>query len=150
MRASLYFRIAAILIALFAVGHTMGFRQTDPGWGLDSTIASMKTIRFVAQGFNRSYWDFFVGFGLFVSLLLILAAVVAWQMGSLPAPTLASMRIVVWALTVCFGLVTLLSWRYFFLAPVVFSLLIFICLLAGTLTLERNLCVDGYSVGQGY
>ena len=139
MRASLYFRMAAILIALFAVGHTMGFRQTDPRWGLDSTIASMKTIRFVTQGFNRSYWDFFVGFGLFVSLFLILAAVVAWQMGSLPAPTLASMRVVAWALTVCFGIVTLLSWRYFFLVPVVFSLLIFISLLAGTLTLECSL-----------
>lgn len=133
MKASLCFRVASVLIILFASGHTLGFRQIDPRWGIDATVASMKAIRFTTQGFNRSYWDFFVGFGLFATLFLVFAAVVAWQLGNMSSPPVASMRALAWVLTLCFGLVAVVSWRYFFLAPVIFAVLIFICLLAGTL-----------------
>jgi hypothetical protein len=138
MKASLFFRIASVLSVLFACGHTVGFRQTDPHWGIDATVTSMKGIRFAIQGFNRSYWDFFVGFGLFVTVFLVFAAVIAWQLGSLPGPVLASMRIPAWALTLCFGAIAVLSWRYFFIAPLVFSVLIFACVLAGTLMSQRT------------
>lgn len=30
MKASLFYRIAAVLLQLFAVGHALGFRQSDP------------------------------------------------------------------------------------------------------------------------
>lgn len=129
MKASTLYRIASVLLLLFAVGHTLGFRKVDPKWRVDSLIGSMRSIRFDAQGFNRTYWDFYVGFGLFVSVFLVFAAVLAWQMGGLPVETLASMRVTVWALALCFVVVTILSWRYFFIAPVVFSAVI--CLIAG-------------------
>src|SRR5205085_10861833 len=35
VKASLLYRIAAILLLLFAVGRTLGFRQSDPTWGVD-------------------------------------------------------------------------------------------------------------------
>ena len=40
MRASLFYRIAAVLLLLFAAGHTLGFRQSDPAWG--AAMASAK------------------------------------------------------------------------------------------------------------
>lgn len=137
MKASLFFRIASVLIVLFAGGHTAGFLQTDPQWGVDATVASMKSVRFAVQGFHRSYYDFFVGFGLFVTVFLVCGAVIAWQLGRPAGPLPASMRVSAWALTFCFGAVAILSWRYFFMAPLVFSLLIFVCLLVGTLLLQR-------------
>jgi hypothetical protein len=88
----------------------------------------MRSVHFKANGSERTYWDFFVGFGLFVTVLLPFASAVAWQLGSLPAPTLAGMRISVWGFAICFAFVTFLSWRYFFLAPVIFSAAILICL----------------------
>jgi hypothetical protein len=130
MKASLFYRIAAILLLLFAAGHTLGFRQIDPKWGVDSLVQSMKSIHFIANGANRTYWDFFVGFGLFVSVLMVFAAIVAWQLGGLPAETLARMRICTWGFALCFGVVAYLSWRYFFLVPVVFSIVILLCLIA--------------------
>lgn len=139
MKPTIFFRIAALLITLFAAGHTLGFRQTDPAWGLDSMLSSMKTIRFSTQGFQRTYWDFFVGFGLFVTVFLLFAAFVAWQLGGLSRPALASLRPLAWALTISFGLVTILSWRFFFIAPVIFSFVIFACLLAGSLTIDHAL-----------
>lgn len=128
MKPSLLYRIASILLILFAVGHTLGFRQVDPKWGVDSLIQSMKSVHFNANGSERTYWDFFVGFGLFVTALMVLASIVAWQFGSLSAETLASMRISVWGFVLCFAFVAFLSWRYFFLVPVIFSITILVCL----------------------
>ena len=130
MKASLFYRIAAVLLLLFAVGHTFGFRQTDPAWGVDTLLGSMRSIHFDVQGFSRTYWDFFVGFGLFVSVFLVFAAVLAWQLGGLAPEILARLRGPAWALVICFAAITILTWRYFFIAPLVLSILITVCLTA--------------------
>ena len=54
MKASVFYRIAAVLLLLFAIGHTLGFRQSDPHWGVDALLASMRSIHFDVQGFNRT------------------------------------------------------------------------------------------------
>jgi hypothetical protein len=130
LRASTFYRIAAVLLLLFDVGHTLGFRQSDPAWGVDTLLASMRSIHFDVQGFSRTYWDLFVGAGFNVSVFFLFAAVLAWQLGGLPAETLARMRGITWAFALCFAAVTILSWRYFFILPIVFSLLITVCLIA--------------------
>jgi hypothetical protein len=131
MKASLLYRIASVLLLLFAIGHTLGFRQTNPEWGVGPLIDSMRSIHFDAQGFNRTYWDFFSAFGLFFSVFLLFAAVLAWQLGSLPAEIFARLRGTAWALAVCFAAVTALSFKYAFTTPIVFSTLITLCLIAG-------------------
>ncbi len=130
MRASTLYRLTSVLLLLFDFGHTLGFRQSDPKWGVDSLLVSMRSIHFDVQGFSRSYWDFFVGSGLFVSVFLLFAAVLAWQLGGLSAETLALLRGPAWALALCFAAVTILSWRYFFILPIVFTFLITVCLVA--------------------
>jgi hypothetical protein len=130
VKARILYRISSVLLLLFAVGHTIGFRQSDPTWGVDTLLGSMRSVRFDVQGFSRTYWDFFVGFGLFVSVFLVFAAVLAWQLGGLAPETLALLRGPAWALVVCLAAITILSWRYFFIAPIVFSILITLCLTA--------------------
>ena len=127
MNASLLYRIAAVLILLFDVGHTSGFPWSDPKWGVD--VGSMRSTHFDILGSSRTYWDFHVGFGLFVSMFLLLAVVLAWQLGGLPAGTLALMRGTAWTFAVCFAAITVLSWRYFFIIPIVFSMVITVCLI---------------------
>jgi hypothetical protein len=128
MKASVFYRMAAGLILLFDIGHTFGFRQSDPAWGVDALLSSMRSIHFEVQGFSRTYWDLFVGAGFLVSVFLLFGAVLAWQLGGLPAETLARMRPTAWALALCFVAVTILSLKYLFLLPIVFSLLITVCL----------------------
>ncbi len=128
MKASVFYRMAAGLILLFDIGHTFGFRQSDPTWGVDTLLSSMRSVHFEVQGFSRTYWDLFVGAGLFVSVFLLFAAVLAWQLGGLSAETLARMRPTAWALALCFVAMTILSLKYLFLGPIVFSLLITVCL----------------------
>jgi hypothetical protein len=129
VKPSVLYRIAAVLLLLFAIGHTLGFRQIDPKWGVDSLIGSMQSIHFDAQGFRRTYWDFFVGFGLFVSVFQLFAAVLAWQLGGLSKETLRLMPVVTWSLAICFGGVTVLCWLYFFIVPIIFSAVITSCLI---------------------
>jgi len=128
LKAATFYRIAAVLIVLFALGHTVGFLQHDPSWGVDTLLASMKSTHFNIQGFSRSYWDFFVGFGLFVTVFLLFAAVLAWELGGLASENLARLRIITGAFALCFAVFIVLSWRFFFAIPLVFSVLITVCL----------------------
>jgi hypothetical protein len=131
MKASLLYRIASVLLLLFAIGHTLGFRQNNPEWGVGALIESMRSIHFDAQGFSRTYWDFFSAFGLFFSIFLLFAAVLAWQLGGLPAETFTKMRLTAWALAIGFVAVTAVSLKYAFTTPLVFSSIITMCLMAG-------------------
>jgi hypothetical protein len=133
MKASLLYRIASVLLILFALGHTLGFRRVDPRWKLDSIIAALRSTHFEVQGLNRTYWDFYVGFGLFVTILLLLTAILTWQLGGLPKDHLSEMRVVAWGLAACFVAVTFLSWKYFFIVPVIFSGVVAICLILAAL-----------------
>ena len=127
MKASVFYRIAAVLLLLFDAGHTSGFPWSDPKWGVD--LSSMQSTHFYIVGFSRTYWDFYVGFGLFVSVFLLLAVVLAWQLSRLPPVSLALMRSTAWAFALCFAAITVLSWKYFFVVPIVFSIVTTVCLI---------------------
>jgi hypothetical protein len=127
--ASIFYRIAAVLLLLFDAGHTAGFPWSDPAWGVD--LGLMRSTHFYVMGFSRTYWDFYVGFGLFVSVFLLLAVVLAWQLGGLPPESLKHMRGTAWTFALCFAGITVLSWKYFFIVPIVFSIVITLCLTAG-------------------
>jgi hypothetical protein len=130
LRASILYRAAAVLLVLFAVGHTLGFRESDPAWGVDTVLRLMQSTHFTIQGFMRTYWDFYVGAGLTVGVLYLFSAVLAWQLAGLPGETLARMRVTAWGFAACFAAVTVLSAEYLFWIPIVMSSLVTVCLSA--------------------
>jgi hypothetical protein len=138
MKASLLYRISAVLLALFAVAHTAGFTQSDPAWGVDTVLALMRSVHFELQGFSRTYWDIFLAAGFSVGVFYLFAAILAWQLAGIPAGTLAGMRVIVWALVLCFAAITVVSWRYLFMIPIVFSGVITVCLAAAAWRSARS------------
>ena len=130
MKASMFYRIAAVLLLLFAAGHTFGFQQSDPAWGVDALLTSMRSIHFDVQGFNRTYWDLFVAAGFSAGVLYLFAAILAWQLGGLPVATVALMRGTAWAFALAFAAITVVSLRYLFIIPIALSLAITVCLSA--------------------
>lgn len=130
MKSSILYRTAAVLLLLFALAHTFGFRQSDPQWGVDGLLAAMRSTHFDVQGFHRSYWDLFVAAGLSVGVFYFFLALVAWQLGGLSDRTLHEMRVVRWAFALAFAVITVISWRYLFVLPIIFTLLITACLSA--------------------
>jgi hypothetical protein len=130
MKASVFYRIAAVLLLLLAIGHTLGFRQSDPQWGVDALLSSMRSIHFDVQGFNRTYWDLFLAAGFSISVFYLFAAVLAWQLGSLSSDIPARTRGIGWAFALCFAAITVVLWRYLFLLPIVLTLLVTLSLIA--------------------
>jgi hypothetical protein len=130
MKPSVIYRVAAVLLLLFAVAHTLGFSQSDPRWGVDALLASMRALHFDVAGSSRTYWDLFLAAGYSVGVFYLFAAVLAWQLGGLAGETLARMRGIRWAFALCFAAITVVSWRYLFIVPVVFSGVLTACLTA--------------------
>ena len=128
MSTSLLYRAAAVLLVLFALGHQVGFRQVDPQWGVTQLTDGLKAAHFEVQGSTRTYWEFFSGFGFFVTVLLLFSAILAWQLGGLPASTLATLRVVLWSFAGCYVVIAVLTWRYFFVAPLAFAVLVALAL----------------------
>ena len=130
MKASIFYRIASVLLLIFAAGHTLGFRQSDPQWGADALLGLMRSVHFDVQGFNRTYWDLFEAAGFSVGVFYGFAAILAWQLGGLPAATLALMRSTAWGFALCFAAITVVSCRFLFILPIAFSIVITLCLTA--------------------
>ena len=128
MKPLAFYRVASGLLLLFAIGHTLGFQQSDPAWGVGAILGSMQSSQFAVQGFTRTYWDFFLGAGFTVGVLYLFAAVLAWQLSGLPVSTVAAMRTTTWSFAACFVAVAALSCRYLFWIPIIMSGVIAACL----------------------
>lgn len=132
MTTKLIYRIVAALLLVFALGHTLGFTKVDPSWGVGAPIAALREIHFTAQGTpDRTYWGFYLGFGYFCSVLMLFAACVAWQLGGLPSDRLRELQFISWAFAMVFVVNAFLMWRFFFTAPMIFTVLIALGLIAG-------------------
>ena len=130
MTPSLLYRIASVLLVLYAAGHTFGFQHVDPRWGVDALVNGLRTTRFTVQGrWERTYWGFILGFGYFCTVLMLFTALLAWQLGGLPRATLATIPVITWGFAVTYVAATAVTMRYFFSAPIVFSSLVTICLI---------------------
>jgi hypothetical protein len=130
MKAALLLRIAAVMAFLHGVLHTIGgvFGGAAPG-AQATAVAAMKTNQFDVTGLTRSYWDFFMGFGLFITVTFLLEAVVFWQLAAMTKTDAVRTRPIVMAFCVGYVAYAVLAWRYFFVVPVVFEVVIALCLL---------------------
>jgi hypothetical protein len=128
MSSARLYRVSNVLLVLFAAAHSLGFRQVDPKWNVDATIAAMKTT-FQVQGQTRSYWDFFTGFGFFATALVLFCAILSWQFAKLPAEVLKQLSLARWALAACFVALTTLTWFCVAPVPAIFSAVITLVLI---------------------
>jgi hypothetical protein len=125
----LFLRIAAVLTFIHAVLHTIGgvFGKAEPGPAAVA-VEAMKANQFLLMGYMRSYWEFYRGMGLAVTIFLMAEAVVFWQLGSLARTDARPLRPVVATFLVAYAVLAVNSYTYFFLAPVIVEILIAACL----------------------
>ena len=126
MSSKLLLRIAAGLTFLHALSHTWGVFSIDAGATPEdaAVLNAMKSHHFEVMGWQRSFWDFFLGFGLAVTVFLLLLSVLLWQIGTLTTvkPRLAQPMIA--ASFVAWAGLAILDWCLFFPAPLVASILL--------------------------
>ena len=136
MSTNALYRGAAVVLVLFAAGHTFGFLKFRPAnaEGL-AVYEGMQRVTFSVGSGSYTYGGFYRGFGLFATAFLLFSALVAWQIGEMSPAVRPSVAVMAWGLVVAQAVSTLLSFMYFFPAPSSFSVVSLALLVAGALRL---------------
>ena len=134
-----WLRVAAVLTIIHAVLHTVGgvYGAIAPGPEAVA-VTAMKANEFMAFGHPHTMWGFYRGMGLAVSVFLVLAAVVLWLLAYLVKRDGALLRPVVFMFAVGFLAMAVISWQFFFIAPVIVELLIAACLVMAAVGLKKE------------
>jgi D-alanyl-lipoteichoic acid acyltransferase DltB (MBOAT superfamily) len=140
MKSWIWFRALAVILAFFTLGHTLGTRQaitTTPEEA--AVISSMQQYRVPVMGFLRSYWDFYRGFSVTISVLLAALMVIAWQLGALSRRN--PREALPFAVTILIACVAnaIVSFSYFFTAPMVTSVAAVLCAGVALVLVRREL-----------
>ena len=121
MTSTLLLRAASIISLLFTIGHTLGGRKQWSPMGGNDVLTAMTTFRFDAMGANRSYLDFYMGFGWSLSVAMLLQTVLLWQLASLAQTEPARVRPMIAAFALATASGGVIAWRFIFPVPALFS-----------------------------
>jgi hypothetical protein len=129
VKAATWLRALAIILGLFALGHTIGTAvpTVTRGPGEAAVFSVMQGYRFPVMGFERSYWQFYRGFALTISVLMVMLAVFAWQLVPLSKRSPADALPMAVTLLVGLTLNLVVTVVFFFAAPMVFSIVVVLC-----------------------
>jgi hypothetical protein len=140
MKPTLFLRIASVLTFVFCAGHTIGGVFGKPAPGVQAfVVQTMKANAFDAMGSRRTWWAFNIGYGLMVSVTLIVHAFLFWHLGTLVKTQGGRLRTILALLFVEFAVQAPIAGRYFFLGPCIGSGIIAACLAAAFFTAPRGI-----------
>jgi hypothetical protein len=124
------YRLAAYALALYALGHTMGAVVSTPRFGpeSDAVVAAMKSVHVAAMGANCTWYGFYRGFGIFVSIFFVFSAIMAWLLGGKSVEERLALAPLTWALFASYAVSIGTAWLYFFPMPLAFSALVTVLL----------------------
>jgi len=134
MTTTLWLRISAAIALLFAAGHALGGLKYWSPMGDNPVLQSMRSVRFDTMGANRSYFDFFMGFGHSISVLLVMQAVLLWQLATLARTNALSVRPMIAAIGLATVALGVIAWRFIFPLPALFSLVLAVTLAVAYVT----------------
>jgi hypothetical protein len=117
------FRIASVLLVLYTLGHTLGAVVSIPRFGdaSDTVVSLMQSVHVRAQGADCTWYGFYRGFGILVSVFFVLSAVLAWHLGGIAPRARRDLAPVAWTLFAGHLAGAVVTWVYFFPVPIVFS-----------------------------
>jgi hypothetical protein len=120
-----FLRIAAVLTFIHAILHTVGgvFGRIEPG-AATIAVQAMKANQFLLLGHVRSFWDFYRGLGLGVTIFLTSESIVFWQLASLAKTEAGRVRPILITFAVAYSVFAVNSYAYFFVGPVIVEVLI--------------------------
>lgn len=135
MKPTVFLRIAAILVLVFCVMHTVGGVVARPAPGVQAAAAeAMQSHSFDAMGHQRTFWDFHVGYGISISVVLFVHAILFWQLSILAQTDAYKIRPLFIPLFLEFLVFSPIDYRYFFFGPSLSSALIAALLAAAFFT----------------
>ena len=130
MKSKIWWRVASGLTMFFAAAHTAGIlNPARQGPEEDALLDHMRSYHFQIMGATRTYWEFFFGFGLFLTAALVVVSLLSWKMGAVSDKDPGLALQLGWPLLCGQVAFAVLSWKYFFLAPALVSSTASLCTL---------------------
>jgi len=143
MNPKVLLRIAAILMLLHAIGHTIGAStwKKTPNVEKRAVIESMSAHKFPFMGVERSMAEYYDGYGFACTLALLLITAVLWITSNVAPHSIALVKNILFVMSFI-----LLAWGideliFFFPFAAAFSLLSFLLTLIATLRLMKPAAV---------
>ena len=128
MTTTLWLRISSVIAGLIAAGHSIGGLKYWSPMGENPVLNAMRETRFETMGANRSYLDFYMGFGYSLSVAELMVAMLLWQLASLARTNAPGVRPMIAVITLASVASGVIAWRFIFPMPA-------LCLLALIATL---------------
>jgi hypothetical protein len=122
MTTTLWLRISSIISLLFAIGHTLGGLKSWSPMGDNPVLQAMRTVRFDTLGVNRSYFDFYMGFGYSISVSQMMLTILLWQFATLARTDALRVRPMIAVVALAIAVGGLIAWRFIFPVPALLSL----------------------------
>ena len=137
MTTTVLLRIASIVSLLFTAGHSLGGLNKWSPMGENDVLKAMTNMRFQTMGANRSYLDFFMGFGWSISVFMLLQTVLLWQLASLAGSDPVRVRPIIAVFALATIVSCVIAWRFIFPVPALFASVLVIVLIAAYLRAHR-------------
>lgn len=120
------FRLATYVLLVYCAGHTAGALFNTPRFTPEAgaVLDAMRSVRFPVQGFQRTWFGFYFGFGLIVSVYFLVSAALAWFLGGCDPTQRRALRPITWTLFLSYAASTVIVLQNFFVSPLVFSSLL--------------------------
>jgi hypothetical protein len=121
MTQTFWLRAAAVVALLFAAGHMLGAANSWSPLGETAVLQSMRSFEFDVMGSRRTYAKFYVGFGVYIGVLLVAKGVLLWQLSALARRQPASARPLVVTLALASTVGAVVCAWYIFILPALFA-----------------------------
>jgi hypothetical protein len=122
MTTTIWLRISSVITLLFAAGHTLGGLKYWSPMGDNAVLQAMRTVHFDAMGANRTYLDFYMGFGYSLSVIQVMLAILLWQLATLARTNAVIVRPMIAVITLAVAGCAVIAWRLILPVPALFSL----------------------------
>lgn len=138
MSTTIWLRVSAVVALLFAVGHFLGGRQNWSPVTDNPVLESMRTVRFSVMGVDRSYLDFYMGFGHTITVNLLLQSLLLWMLGDAARKHVALVRPMIAVFLGAAALSGVIAWRYILPIPAFCSLALCATLIVALIAAQRS------------
>jgi hypothetical protein len=139
MKTHCFLRAAAMVSGVLCVGHLSGRPWTKSHDAQAAMVVdAMKSYRFNAMGFERSYFDFYLGFGWVLAVYMLAQALVLWNLAALARSAAARIRAIIGIFCLANLGATILEGRFLFTVPLVVTGLITLCLALAFMTVPQK------------
>lgn len=143
LSATRWLRLASGLTLLFAAGHAMGATESWSPPGETDVLRSMRAFQFDVSGAIRTYWHFYMGFGVYITVFLLMQAVLLWQLAAVARVNPTLVRPLIGAVGVASLIGTAVIWAFIFAVPALISLACTVCVGLAFVSASRTTRAEG-------